>query len=178
MSNIFVLSSSLRPKSVSHALAEAFVESARLQGHEVIFRALKTYPLNYCIGCGTCHKTLRCIHKDDGNTLAQELKRADIVVFASPIYFYSVSGALKTFFDRMNPLYMDTNHFTSVYLLAAAAEKDDEVFEGATKAVQGFVDCFPQAQFKGHVYAGNTEQYRNPQEHPAIEAAKNLAASL
>ena len=65
-----------------------------------------------------------------------------MLVFATPIYYYSVSGQFKTMLDRANPLFGTDYAFTKAYLLATAAENEAATVEGTVKAVQGWVDCF------------------------------------
>lgn len=66
---------------------------------------------------------------------------ADVLVFATPVYYYSVSGQFKTMLDRANPLFGTDYAFTKAYLLATAAENEAATVEGTVKAVQGWVDC-------------------------------------
>lgn len=76
---------------------------------------------------------------------------ADVLVFATPVYYYSVSGQLKTMLDRANPLFDSDYAFTKAYLLATAAEDGEETVEGTVKAVQGWVDCFERCELAGTV---------------------------
>lgn len=62
-----------------------------------------------------------------------------MLVFATPIYYYEMSGQLKTFLDRMNPLYPKENSFREVYLLAASADDAPEAMDGAVKGIEGWV---------------------------------------
>ena len=86
--------------------------------------------------------------------IAAKMHDVDVLVFATPVYYYCVSGQLKTMLDRANPLF-DTDYvFTKAYLLATAAEDASETFAGTEKAVQGWVDCFPRCALAGTVFAG------------------------
>lgn len=70
--------------------------------------------------------------------IAAKMHDADVLVFATPVYYYSISGQLKTMLDRANPLYGTDYAFTKAYLLAAAAEPSPSAVEGSVKAVQGW----------------------------------------
>ena len=90
-----------RPQGNSSTLAQKFLETARELGAEV-----QVYPLNRmsfqgCQGCGAC-KTDRetCILEDDLTPVLEDIKAADVLVLASPVYFGDLSGQLKCFFDR------------------------------------------------------------------------------
>ena len=134
MSNILVISTSLRPRSNSDILTERLVAGARDAGHQVEEISLKGKELKYCIGCLACQKTQRCVQKDDALWIADKMKDADTLVFSTPIYYYEMSGQMKTLLDRMNPLYSSDYRFRRVYMLSVAAE--DETYT-PEKAVSG-----------------------------------------
>ena len=121
MSNILVISTSLRPRSNSDILTERLVAGARDAGHQVEEISLKGKELKYCIGCLACQKTQRCVQKDDALWIADKMKDADTLVFSTPIYYYEMSGQMKTLLDRANPLYSADYAFREVWLLACAA---------------------------------------------------------
>jgi multimeric flavodoxin WrbA len=105
MKNILVISTSLRNGSNSEILADKFIEGALDNGNNVEKITLKNKKLNFCVGCLTCQRTLECIFKDDANQIVSKMKNADVLVFATPIYYYEMSGQMKTLLDRANPLY-------------------------------------------------------------------------
>ena len=105
MSNVLVISTSLRAKSNSDILTEQLINGARDAGHEVEHISLKGKELGFCIGCLACQKTQKCVLKDDAVWIAEKVKSADTLVFVTPIYYYEMSGQMKTLLDRMNPLY-------------------------------------------------------------------------
>ena len=90
---------------------------------------------------------------------------------ATPVYYYCVSGQLKTLLDRANPLYDSDYAFTKAYLLATAAEDAPETFDGTEKAVQGWVDCFPRCTLAGTVFAGGVNGVGEIAGHIALEQA-------
>ena len=103
---------------------------------------------------------------------------ADVLVFATPVYYYCVSGQLKTMLDRANPLYDTDYAFTKAYLLATAAEDAPETFEGTEKAVQGWVDCFPRCTLAGTVFAGGVNDVGEIAGHPALEQAYRMGKEV
>ena len=94
-----------------------------------------------------------------------------MLVFATPVYYYSVSGQLKTMLDRSNPLFGTDYAFTKAYLLATAAEDESETVEGTVKAVQGWVDCFDRCELAGTVFAGGVTNVGEIAGHPSLEKA-------
>ena len=101
-----------------------------------------------------------------------------MLVFATPVYYFSVSGQLKVMLDRANPLYDTDYAFNRVYLLATAAESEAETFEGTEKAVQGWVDCFPRCELAGTVFAGGVNGIGEIAGHPALEKACQMGKGI
>lgn len=157
MKKVCIVTASLRANSNSDALAQAFAAGAEEAGNAVEAVSLKGKKIAYCRGCMACQKTLTCAIRDDANEIAEKVKGAEVVVFVTPVYYYSISGQLKTLFDRCNPLYNADYKFRDVYLLATAADDAEGAVEGAEKAVQGWVDCFERARFAGTVFCGGVD---------------------
>ncbi len=175
---ILVISSSPRKGSNSEALAASFAKGAMGTGNTVETIILREKQYNFCKGCMACFKLGRCVIKDDAVEIVSKMHDADILVFATPVYYYSVSGQLKTLFDRANPLYGTDYAFTQVYLMATAAEDGAETVEGTTKAVQGWVDCFDRATLAKTVFAGGVNDLGEIAGHPALEEAYQLGRSI
>lgn len=149
MKKIVVVSSSPRKGGNSETLAHKFAEGAREAGHDVQIVNVREIGLKFCTGCLFCQTHQTCILQDGMKVLYESFRAADTLVFATPVYYYSVSGQLKTFLDRLNPLYVGEKSFREVYLLATAADEDPKAIDGAITAVQGWVDCFDGVALKG-----------------------------
>ena len=174
MKKILIVSASPRKNSNSEALALAFAEGAKAAGHEVDFVSLRGKTLNFCRGCFVCQEKLRCVIHDDADEICRKALGADVLVFATPIYYYEMSGQLKTLLDRLNPLFPSDYAFRDVYVLCAAAEDEAHVPQRAVSGVEGWVECFERARLAGTVFMGGvTEAGENP-EHPALEEARSL----
>ena len=154
MSKVLIITTSLRAKSNSDILAGKVAEGAKDAGHETEIVSLKGKRLEYCIGCFACQKTQKCVIKDDAADIVEKVKNAETLVFASPIYYYEMSGQMKTLLDRLNPLYPSDYKFRNVYMLSTAAEDEDGVDEKAISGLNGWVDCFERAEFKGKLFCG------------------------
>lgn len=154
MSNILVISTSLRAKSNSDILAERLIAGARDAGNEVAYISLKGKEIKFCIGCLACQKTQKCVQKDDAIEIAEKVKNADTLVFVTPIYYYEMSGQMKTLLDRLNPLYSSDYKFRKIYILTVAAEDEEYVPEKAVSGLQGWIDCFEKAEFAGALFCG------------------------
>ncbi len=172
--NVLIITSSLRPGSNSDALAAAFADGARAAGNAVETVSLKGKSIGFCVGCLSCQKTQTCVIRDDAVALAEKVKNADVVVFATPVYYYGPSGLLKTFLDRCNPLYPSDYAFREVYFLVTAAEADDSAMDGPVKAMAGWVDCFEKARLAGMVFGGGVDAPGGMEGHPAMKEAYEM----
>lgn len=151
---VTVISTSIRPNSNSELLAKSFAEGAEAAGNEVAFITLKDKDIRFCRGCLSCHRTGKCIIQDDVAPIMDAVLHADVVVWATPIYYFEMSGQMKTLIDRMNPMYPMDYRFRDVYFLATAADEGEDVFEKAETGLTGWLDCFPKTTLKGSVCCG------------------------
>ena len=95
--------------------------------------------------------------KDSVGEVLPRIQNSDILVFATPIYYYGLSGQLKTFLDRTSPLYQKENAFKKVYLLASAEDTEESAFDRAIKGMQGWIDCFEGVRLAGVVKGAGVE---------------------
>ena len=115
---------------------------------------------------------------DEGNEIAEKMKQADVIVFTTPIYYYEMSGQMKTLLDRANPLYSCDYAFREVYLIAAAAEDGDEVWSRAASGLEGWIACFPKARLAGVVFGGNATGVGTIQGNPAMQKAFDAGKAI
>lgn len=179
MSKVLVIKTSLRAKSNSDILADKVAEGARNSGHDVEAISLKDKTIGFCKGCFACQKTQKCVIKDDAVDIAEKVKNADTLVFATPIYYYEMSGQMKTLLDRLNPLFPSDYKFRNVYMLSTAAEDEEFVPEKAVSGLNGWIDCFDKAAFKGSLFYGGINDMgeaegKEKEKQEAYEFGKTL----
>ena len=160
--NVLIISSSLRNKSNSDILADEFMRGAADGGNSVEKVSLSGKNIAFCKGCLACEKMLN----------------ADVIVFATPVYYYSMCGQLKTLLDRANPLYGSDYKFRDVYLLATAADGMDSAVGGTMKGIQGWVECFDKAEFKKTVFAGGVNDCGEIEGHEALKEAYDVGHEI
>lgn len=158
MKKVLIISTSLRMNSNSDILARECERGARDAGLDVDYVSLKGKEIKYCIGCLSCQKTNKCVLKDDVADIMAKVKEAKVIVYATPIYYYEMSGQMKTLLDRLNPLYSGDYNFRDIYLIATAADDGDATFDKAYSGLQGWVDCFDKARLKSKVVAGGVDE--------------------
>lgn len=178
--NVLVISASPRAVSNSHRLAEAFASGAVRSGHTVEVVRLRGKKLSFCLGCMACQKTKsgHCVQKDDADELIQRMRYADVLVFAAPIYYYSLPGQLKTLLDRANPLYPLENAFREVYLLTTAADDAEDAPARAKACIEGWIECFPGVQLAGTLFCGGVDAPDEIAGNPVLVQAEALGANL
>ena len=179
MSKVLIIKTSLRAKSNSDILADKVSDGAKAAGHDVEVISLKDKTVGFCKGCLVCQKTQKCVINDDAVEIAKKVKNADTLVFATPIYYYEMSGQMKTLLDRLNPLYPSDYRFRNVYMLSTAAEDETFVPEKAVSGLNGWVECFEKALFKGLLFCGGINDMgeaegKEEEKREAYEFGKSL----
>ena len=97
---IVVLKGSPRPNGNSNALVDEFIRGAKENDHEVFVFDCTHHHVGGCLGCDKCGMSHPCVQRDDFDLLRPELIEGDVIVFATPIYYFGVSGQLKNIIDR------------------------------------------------------------------------------
>ncbi len=149
MKKVLILSSSLRSGSNSDIIAKAFERGARKAGNDVEAITLKDKKIGFCHGCLACQRTGKCVIKDDMDEIREKMRNADVIVFATPIYYYEMSGQMKTVLDRSNPLFNGDYKFTDIYFLATCADTDPAALDRAISGLGGWIACFERCSLKG-----------------------------
>lgn len=110
-------------------MAEAFAKGAAAH-HHVEIVSIRDYKVNPCLGCNTCFKTNGiCAQKDDMAIIYEKMSQADMIVIASPVYFYGISAQLKAVIDRFHNPIRDTFHIKKMALLLVGAATLPELFD-------------------------------------------------
>ena len=178
MKRILIISTSLRGVSNSHELAKEFARGASEAGNEVELLTLHHKEIHFCLGCLSCVKTGKCVINDDAQEITDKMHDADVLVFATPIYYYEMCGQIKTLLDRANPLYGIDYKFTDVYLLTSAAENEREVPSRAISGLEGWVECFDRSKLAGSVFAGGVTSPGEIEGNAALNEAYILGKSI
>ena len=177
MKKVLVVSSTPRVDGNSEILAKEFARGAEEAGHQVDFVTLRDYKLNYCTGCDACFKLGKCVQKDDMGELHEKLLAADVIFLATPVYFYSMSGQLKVFIDRL--YFMYRNIHADFYLAATMWDGTEKNMESTFEAIRGCTrDCMRNCPEKGVIYGVGLGERGAVHEHKeyllkAYEYGKN-----
>ena len=178
MKRVLVISTSLRRGSNSDMLADKFVEGAMAAGNDVEKISLEGKEIQFCKGCFACQKLGRCVIKDDVNDIMAKVLEADVICWATPIYYYEMSGQMKTLIDRMNAMYPLDYKFRDIYLLTTAAENEEYTPKRAESGLQGWIDCFEKAALKAHLFCGDVNDANDINGNPKLDEAYNLGKGV
>ena len=100
MKNILVIAGGGRANGNTAQLVNAFIKGAEEAGHKVEKNSLLKTEVKGCLGCNACRYGKPCVQRDAFNNLVPGIKNADLIVFASPLYFWTISSRLKAFIER------------------------------------------------------------------------------
>lgn len=174
MKKVIIISTSLRVGSNSDMLADKFMEGALQAGHEVEKISLDGKDIRFCRGCLACQKLGKCVIHDDVNSIMQKVLQADIIVWATPIYYLEMSGQMKVLIDRMNAMYTLNYQFRDIYMLTVAAEEDLEVPQRAEAGLTGWIACFPKSRLAGTLFCGGMTAPCSINGHPKLNEAYKM----
>ncbi len=154
MKKVLIISSSPRKNGNSQMLCEKFAEGASEKGNSVDFARLLDLQIGYCRACDYCMKHDGvCVLNDDMEDLIERYKQADVVVLATPVYFYGISAPMKTFIDRMYPIWTDLGTKEIYYIISAGL--DESIINRSLGDLDSFVEHLASYEIKGRIYATN-----------------------
>lgn len=177
---ILILEGSPRKGGNTDLLADQFAAGAIAAGHEVEKIYIKDKTVNGCLGCGVCQrKGGKCVQKDDMTEIYEKMLAANVVVFASPVYFYSWTSQIKTVIDRtfaIEPTLTDTKF----YLLSAGAAPELKYMENMTKSFELYLSCFRAGGVEnaGVLYGLGTNAPGDVKNTEATSAAYKLGETV
>ncbi len=138
--NVLVISSSPRKGGNSDTLCDEFIKGAQSAGHNTEKIFLRDKKIHYCTGCGVCYNTKKCSQKDDMDEILDKMIAANVIVLATPVYFYTMCGQLKTMIDRCCSRYTQIVN-KDFYYIITAADPMPEAVERVINEFGGFMDC-------------------------------------
>ena len=178
MKKVLIISTSIRAGSNSEILAKEVEKGAKDKGHKVEFVSLKNKKIKFCNGCFACQKKGKCVIKDDANKITEKIKNSDVIVWATPVYYYEMSGQMKTLIDRANSLFASDYKFKEVYVVSAAGENSKQAKECVLHGVQGWIDCFDGVKLCGHVFGAANDHKEVNSKPKLLKQAYNMGKKI
>ncbi|MGD0340473.1 MAG: flavodoxin family protein [Bacteroidales bacterium] len=175
---VLVLSASPRREGNSDLLCDQFAMGVQEAGHHAEKIFLKDKKINYCTGCGTCiNKGKRCSQKDDMAEILEKMISADVIVMASPVYFYTMNAQMKTLIDRTCSRYTEISN-KDFYFIITAADNSKKAMKAAVDGFRAFTSCLTGAEEKGIIYGIGAWNIGEIKGKPAMKEAYNLGKSV
>lgn len=176
--NVLIISSSPRKGGNSDVLCDQFMKGAKESGNQVTKIRLAELNVEYCSACYACKKVGHCVKQDDMEQVITKMKAADVIVLATPVYFYTMCAQMKTMIDRTlggaQKAGLENKEF---YLIATAADGKAEM-ERTIDGLRGYLECLPGAKEKGVIYGAGAWQMGDIQGNPVMEKAYQMGKSI
>ncbi|WP_304683795.1 flavodoxin family protein [Ileibacterium valens] len=152
MKNILILSGSPRKGGNSDLLCDEFMRGAKESGNNVTKINVASKKIAPCHACYFCREHGgECAYKDDMAEILQAMIDADVLVLASPVYFYSINAQLKAVIDRTVARWLDVKD-KEFYYIMTAADEDKSSMETTLACFRGYADCVNGAKEMGVIY--------------------------
>ncbi len=169
MKKVLIISTSLRNNANSEILAHEVEKGAKDAGHDVEFVTLKDKNMAFCKGCMACQKLGRCVINDDAIEITEKMKNADVIVWATPIYYYEMSGQMKTLIDRSNSLYTADYRFREIYAITTSADGTNGVAHTVLNGLKGWIACFSKGvKLCGWIEGGGLDNPSDVNNSPSL----------
>lgn len=167
---VLILSASPRKGGNSDLLCDEFLKGALEAGHKAEKLFLKQKNIGYCTGCGVCFGGKPCSQKDDMQEVLEKMIDVDVIVMATPVYFYTINGQMKTLIDRTCARYQEISN-KEFYFIVAAADGSKALMQRTIEAFRGFTSCLSNPHEKGIVYGTGAWQIGDIKGKPAMNEA-------
>lgn len=179
--NIVILNGSPRKNGNTSALVKAFTEGAESAGHSVTTFFLDGMDIHGCKGCfgGHSSRECPCVQRDDMARIYPAVKDSDVVVLATPLYYWNMSGQLRTAVDRLFALeegdgnLLRGHNRSSALLMAAEGHGFEDVLLYYNHLMEHL-----RWENLGHVLAGGNGDVGDIEGKPELQQAHNLGKSI
>ncbi|MBR6623400.1 MAG: flavodoxin family protein [Ruminococcus sp.] len=176
--NILILNGSMRKNGNTARLVQSFADGA-VQNNNVEIVYVADYNVNPCIGCNSCfvREGNKCFQDDDMVKIYEKLRNADIVVIASPVYFYGISAQLKAIVDRLHTPMRNTFHIKKLGLLLVGAAQLPNLFDPILMQYQMVLEFF-KLESIGTVLVRGVNDIGDIDGNSALKEAYDMGVSI
>lgn len=171
---ILILSGSPRKGGNSDLLCDAFLRGAQASGSDVEKIFIRDKKIGYCTACYYCRDTGKgCAIKDDMEEILDKMLAADVIVMASPVYFYSIDAQMKTIIDRTVAKWRDIKN-KEFYYIMSAAEDSGIVMDCTLECFRGFAACLDGSKEMGVIYGKGVYEVGAIKDTPILKQAYEM----
>lgn len=176
MKKVLILSGSPRKGGNSDFLCDEFMKGALEAGHQVEKIRVAEKKIGYCRACYAC-KDGKCIIEDDMGEVLQKMIDADVLVLASPVYFYSIDAQLKALIDRTVARWLEVKN-KEFYYIMTAADDTPGAMETTLACFRGYAECVEGAKEMGVIYGTGVYHKGEIQGHKAMTEAYEMGKGV
>lgn len=177
MKKVLILSGSPRKNGNSDILCDEFARGAAEAGNHVEKIRVSEKNIGFCRACYACRGTGVCAIKDDMAEVLQKMIDADVLVLASPVYFYSIDAQLKALIDRTVARWLDVKN-KEFYYIVTAADSGKEAAETTLACFRGYADCVDGAIEKGVIYGMGVYEKGKVKDTAAMKEAYEMGRNV
>lgn len=177
MKKVLILSGSPRKNGNSDILCDEFARGAAEAGNHVEKIRVSEKNIGFCRACYACRGTGVCAIKDDMAEVLQKMIDADVLVLASPVYFYSIDAQLKALIDRTVAHWLDVKN-KEFYYIVTAADSGKEAAETTLACFRGYADCMDGAIEKGVIYGMGVYEKGKVKDTAAMKEAYEMGRNV
>lgn len=170
---VLILSGSPRKNGNSDLLCDEFAKGALEAGHSVEKIRVAEKNIGFCRGCYACKNDGVCAIKDDMAEVLRKIIDADVLVLASPVYFYSIDAQLKAVIDRTVARWLEV-HDKEFYYIVTAADEERESGKTTVECFRGYADCVKGAKEMGVIYGMGAYEKGEIKDTPAMKEAYEM----
>lgn len=176
--NVLILSGSPRKGGNSDLLCDQFLRGAKEGGNQVEKIFIREKKIGYCTACYYCEDHQgTCAIKDDMAEILHKIKKADVIVMSSPVYFYSIDAQMKTLIDRCVAQWTTIKN-KEFYYIMTAAEDSGNVMDCTLECFRGFAVCLKGSVEKGVIYGKGVYDVGEIKNHPAMKEAYEMGRQV
>jgi len=151
---------------------------AREGGNDAEKINLQDKKINFCLGCMDCQNDGGvCVQKDDVADILEKMVRADVLVMATPIYFYNMDARLKALIDRTCPRYTKISN-KKAYFIATSDDGRKEAMDVAVAGFRAFLSCLNNVEEAGIVYGTGVRDVGDVKGKPAMAIAYKMGKAV
>lgn len=176
--NVLILSGSPRKNGNSDLLCGQFAKGALEAGHRVEKIRVGEKRIAPCLACYHCRRNAgACVHQDDMDEILQKMIDADVIVLASPVYFYSINAQLKAVIDRTVARWLEVENKQFYYIVTMA---DEELASADTTLAcfRGYAACVKGAEEKGVIIGSGVYEPGRVEQTPAMAEAYEMGKNV
>lgn len=176
--NVLIFSGSPRKGGNSDLLCDEFMRGAIESGHAVEKIRVAEKNIGYCRACYYCKKSGgACVMKDDMAEVLQKMIDADVIVLASPVYFYSIDAQLKAVIDRTVARWLEVKN-KELYYIMTAADDTKAAMETTLACLRGYADCVEGAKERGVIYGTGVYEKDKIKDKPVMQEAYTMGKEI